>query len=169
MYWSPTILRLADQYVRKTIGVAEGDPTPPWIAIHIRHGDFRNLCGETPLEECFAPLSVVSRRVEEVKKELYERKGITVSHVIMTSDERNATWWEGVKAQGWYSIDHSQTVELMGQWYPVFIDAAIQSLGMGFVGTDGSTMSVLARRRVESWNDGSTRTVKWGSPGADDH
>jgi hypothetical protein len=53
--------------------------------------------------------------------------------------------------------------------YPVFIDAVIQSSGQGFVGTDRSTMSIMARRRVETWHDGVTRTVKWGSVDADDH
>jgi hypothetical protein len=53
--------------------------------------------------------------------------------------------------------------------YPVFIDAVIQSNGAGFVGTRGSTMTTLARRRVESWHDGPTRIVQWGSPNADDH
>lgn len=42
-------------------------------------------------------------------------------------------------------------------------------MGTGFVGTEGSTMSLLARRRVEDWNGGVTRTVKWGRIGADDH
>lgn len=53
--------------------------------------------------------------------------------------------------------------------YPVFIDAIIQSNGAGFVGTRGSTMSTLASRRVQSWHDGATRLIRWGSPGADDH
>jgi hypothetical protein len=53
--------------------------------------------------------------------------------------------------------------------YPVFIDAIIQSNGAGFVGTRGSTMSLLASRRVQSWHDGATRLVRWGRPGADDH
>lgn len=69
-----------------------------------------------PVEDCFAPLSVIARRVEEVKQEILERKGIVVDRVVMTSDERNATWWEGVTAQGWYGLDHSQTVELYGGW-----------------------------------------------------
>lgn len=53
--------------------------------------------------------------------------------------------------------------------YPVLIDAVIQSSGLGFVGTDRSTMSQLARRRVQSWRNGAVRTVKWGLPGSDDH
>jgi hypothetical protein len=53
--------------------------------------------------------------------------------------------------------------------YPLLIDAVIQSNGIGFVGTDGSTMSEMAKRRCESWHGGVTRTVKWGHIGADDH
>ena len=49
------------------------------------------------------------------------------------------------------------------------IDAVIQSGGVGFLGTDRSTMSTLARRRVQSWHNGVVRTVKWGEKGADDH
>ena len=37
------------------------------------------------------------------------------------------------------------------------------------MGTDRSTMSILARRRVQSWKDGAVRTLKWGLPNSDDH
>jgi len=173
LHWSAIIDELADQYVRRALGTTEGDKTPTWIAVHLRHGDFSRLCAAknppVPVEDCFAPLSAVARRVDEVKAELLQRKGIVVEHVIMTSDETSTEWWDGVRARGWVGIDHSVTVEKYGKWYPIFIDAAIQSGGMGFVGTHGSTMSVLARRRVVSWRDGAIRTVKWGRPGADDH
>jgi hypothetical protein len=55
-------------------------------------------------------------------------------------------------------------------WYrfPVFIDAVVQSGSLGFVGNYGSTMSLIAKRRVESWRDGVVRMVKWGWVGADD-
>jgi hypothetical protein len=169
MHWTPRLENLADQYVRKTLGVEDSSRTPPWIAIHIRHGDFANWCGTVPLHDCFAPISVIARRVEEVKQELLERKGLVVNHVIVTSDEKNATWWDDVVTQGWFRVDHSETVEIYGAWYPVLIDAAIQSLGVGFVGTDRSTMSILARRRVQSWQNGAIRTLKWGRSDSDDH
>ena len=53
--------------------------------------------------------------------------------------------------------------------YPVILDAYIQSQGIGFVGTDRSTFSTLARLRVRDWNDGAVRMVKWGRPDADEH
>lgn len=86
-----------------------------WITIHVRHGDFANWCN-VPVFDCFAPLSVIARRIEEVKQDLLERKGLVVNHVIMTSDERNATWWKDVMAQGWFQVDHSETVEMYGAW-----------------------------------------------------
>jgi hypothetical protein len=68
------------------------------------------------VEDCFAPLSVIARRVQEVQDELLERKGIVVNHVIMTSDEPNSTWWEDVASHGWLALDHSNTEELYGGW-----------------------------------------------------
>jgi hypothetical protein len=42
-------------------------------------------------------------------------------------------------------------------------------MGKGFVGTAHSTMSELARKRVEDWNDGESAIVQWGTPNADNH
>ena len=41
------------------------------------------------------------------------------------------------------------------------------SLATGFVGTSESTLSLLARRRVETWNGGEARQVTWGDKDAD--
>ena len=53
--------------------------------------------------------------------------------------------------------------------YPVVLDAVVQSMAIGFVGTDRSTFSIMGRRRVSDWNRGAVRMVKWGYVGADDH
>ena len=53
--------------------------------------------------------------------------------------------------------------------YPVLVDAYVQSAGMGFIGTDRSTFSIVAKRRVKDWHGGAVRTVKWGTPDADVH
>jgi hypothetical protein len=81
----------------------------------MRHGDFKVWCGED-VSGCFPSLPVIARRVEEVKAELLQRKGIVVNHVIMTSDEKDPTWWQGVTAQGWFGLNHTQTVETLGAW-----------------------------------------------------
>lgn len=59
-------------------------------------------------------------------------------------------------ALGWRTPNHTaeRTEEKYGKWYPALIDAIVQSLAVGFVGTDGSTMSLVAKRRVEDWNGG---------------
>ncbi|KAJ7768862.1 hypothetical protein B0H16DRAFT_1518426 [Mycena metata] len=168
LHWNPRIEEIARGYVRRTFGLGVEATIPPYIAIHVRHGDFKGAC-HTPLDECFAPLSAIARRVNEVKEELQRLKDITAVHIILTSDETNITWWEEVAAYGWYRIDHSATASTYGAWYPVLIDTAIQSEGKGFVGTDRSTVSLIAGRRVEEWNDGVLRSVKWGKVGADDH
>ncbi|KIK97545.1 hypothetical protein PAXRUDRAFT_824800 [Paxillus rubicundulus Ve08.2h10] len=171
MRWTSTLENLADTYARRAMGIPDDEPTPAFISIHIRHGDFRVYCNDIPEDQCFAPLPVIARRVSEVQQELRERKGIDVTRVIITSDERDPNWWSEVRNFGWTWIDYAaeRTVETHGKWYPVLIDAILQSNGAGFVGTYGSTMSTLARRRVETWHDGPTRLAKWGYPGADDH
>ncbi|KAJ7676518.1 hypothetical protein DFH06DRAFT_1466020 [Mycena polygramma] len=168
MRWNPRIEELAQQYVRRAFSLAPTDTIPPYIAIHVRHGDFAEWC-QRPIDECFAPLSAFARRVEEVKAELLQSKNITVQRVIITSDERDRAWWQAAAGYGWVGVDHNRTAEAHGAWYPLFIDAAIQSGGMGFVGTDLSTVSVIARNRVRAWQGGVVRMVKWGNPEADSH
>ena len=162
---------LAEGYLRQTLKLAPDANIPPFIVIHVRHGDFLPWCGDVPKEECFAPLSAYATRVREVQDELRERLGLYVNHVIMTGDEKDPAWWEGVQEYGWIRIDHKAlgTAEEHGNWYPVVLDAVVQSMAMGFVGTDRSTFSHMARRRVADWNKGATRMVKWGYVGADDH
>ncbi|KAJ7492380.1 hypothetical protein FB451DRAFT_1388779 [Mycena latifolia] len=170
MRWTARLERLGDRYIRQALGVKEDDPIPPFVAVHVRHNDFEDWCEESiTLSECFAPLPVIARRVREVQEEIRERKSIEVAHVIVTSDETNRTWWREVDKLGWLAPDHSRTQELYGNWYTILLDAIIQSKSAGFVGTARSTVSVLAGTRVESWQDGSIRTVQWGKPGADDH
>jgi hypothetical protein len=154
--------------------------------MNVRFRDFGGWCNDVPRDECYAPLSAIARRVEEVQEELLARKRIAVDRVIVTSDEQDNAWWEEVYQLGWTRPDHSRTVEQYGEWYvepryllfslqstsyryPILIDAAIQSGGLGFVGTDMSTVSLIARKRVVAWNGGSVRTVRWGHLGADEH
>ncbi|KAJ7103376.1 hypothetical protein B0H15DRAFT_209997 [Mycena belliarum] len=169
MHWTPTLERLATDYVRQAIGMTENTPVPPFISVHIRHYDFEVWCGSVPVQECFAPLPVIARRVREIQEEVSQRSGLWVKHVVVTSDERNITWWHEVAKLGWFTPDHTETKAKYGDWYPVLIDAVIQSQGVGFVGTDRSTMSIIAAKRVESWQHGPSIEVKWGTPGADDH
>ncbi|KAJ7780325.1 hypothetical protein DFH07DRAFT_1026703 [Mycena maculata] len=169
MHWTPKILEITEGYVRDALVVAPYEPTPPYIGVHVRHGDFAGWCGDVPVKDCFAPLSVIARRVEEAQAELWATRRIIVDRVIVTSDERDPEWWDAVGELGWVWPDHSRTVELHGEWYPILIDAAIQSGGLGFVGTDRSTVSLMARKRVETWHGGAVRTVLWGSVNADDH
>ena len=135
MHWTARLEGLAIQYVRKTLSVEETEQTPPvrqyslciikllrsvdlrqWISVHIRRGDFAHWCYQVPVDDCFAPMSAFVRRVDEVKQEISQRKGIHVNHVIVTSDEKNATWWQVILNQGWYRVDSSDTVEQYGTW-----------------------------------------------------
>lgn len=79
----------------------------------------------------------------------------------MEPDETNPDFWAQVQAQGWMHINHTEerTEEVYSAWYPALVDNVVQSLGVGFVGTDQSTFSLVSKRRVEDWNNGATRWV----------
>ncbi|KAG1795932.1 uncharacterized protein HD556DRAFT_354480 [Suillus plorans] len=136
MRWTASMEKIVDAHARR----AMNEPIPPYISIHTRHGDFSQQCEEFPVEQCFAPLSVIAHRVSEVQDEPRTRKGIEATHFIMTSDERDPEWWSDVGALGWTWGDYAaeRAEEIYGKWHPVFIDAIIQSNGAGFVGTRGS-------------------------------
>jgi len=110
-----------------------------YISIHARHRDFSQWCPEgVSVDDCFAPLSAIARRVQEIKDELMARKGLKVDYVVMTSDEPAEKWWQDVAALGWLRIDHSRTEELYGGWYVtptlVIIKVLIsESLGIRFL------------------------------------
>jgi hypothetical protein len=97
-----------------------------WITIHVRHRDFSGWCHDIPSYDCFAKLPVIARRVQEIKDELYEKRGITVDHVIMTSDEDNATWWQDVVEQGWKRVDYSNIASSFGGWSVVMMIARLK-------------------------------------------
>ncbi|KAI0668727.1 hypothetical protein C8Q78DRAFT_1071184 [Trametes maxima] len=172
-HWNAVPQRLAEEYLRHTFHLPDGAPIPPFIVIHARRGDFLGWCGDVPKDDCFAPLSAFARRVREVQEEVRRRHGVYVpaSRVVMTGDEKDARWWAAVEERGWRRLNHAgeRTAERFGNWYPVILDAVVQSMAIGFVGTDRSTFSHMARRRVTDWNNGAVRLVKWGTIGADDH
>lgn len=95
---------------------------------------------------------------------LREERGIHVEshHVIVTSDETDPKWWAQIKDLGWRFTNHTEarTEERYGLWYPPLIDAVTQSLGVGFVGTDRSTMTMVAMRRVRDWQHGFADAVR---------
>ncbi|KAJ7493292.1 hypothetical protein B0H11DRAFT_2228073 [Mycena galericulata] len=153
MHWNPRIQHIADLYTRKALGVGPQDRIPPYIAVYARFGNVTTWC-DLPPEECFPPLFAFARGVQELKAEIRRTKGIDVDRVIVISDKRERIWWDAVHKRGWYSLDHSKTAKRYGAWYPVLIDAVVQSGSLGFVTADDSIASVLASRRVSSWQGG---------------
>ncbi|KAG9076142.1 hypothetical protein FRC06_009681 [Ceratobasidium sp. 370] len=123
LHWKPSLLDLANQYLRRHFAVADNGPIPPFISVHVRRTDFETGCyEEKDPEKCFAPVKAYQRRVNEIKQGLLARpNGVNVTKVIVTSDERDPKWWDQVAALGpeWGWIDHKseQTAQEHGSWY----------------------------------------------------
>lgn len=83
------------------------------------------------------------------------------------TDEADPKFYDEVRSYGWSFLNHTseRTVERYGEWHPILIDKVTLSMGIGFVGTDSSTFSILNARRVEDWNNGVTMLLNyytWG-------
>jgi hypothetical protein len=165
MHWSARVQDLADDIIRDVLGVAAGGAIPPFISMHVRHGDFGEWCVSADKSKCYAPLRTWERHAEAVRAALVARGVRGALPVLVTSDEADEAWWAAVAAKGWHRVDHGalRTAERYGRWYPVFLDAVIQSSGTGFLGTMKSTMSLLAKRRVEDWQNGVAQLIEWNA------
>ncbi|KAG8889452.1 hypothetical protein FRB99_003983, partial [Tulasnella sp. 403] len=110
-HFSPRLEALAVEYLRRLFSLQDGQAIPSFISVHIRRDDFQGACApEWKLEECFASLDVYARRIKEVEAELAARStsGTPPTEVVVTSDERNITWWAQVDKMGWKHIDHAK-------------------------------------------------------------
>ena len=52
--------------------------------MHARRGDFEHQCWDDPTD-CLAPLSAFARRVQEVQTALFQKHGVNISEVLLTS------------------------------------------------------------------------------------
>jgi hypothetical protein len=119
VHFTPRVIALTQAALRRAFGLSPDVDIPPYVAVHVRHGDFDGGCSEgTTLETCYAPLSTYAKRVAEVQVELRERHGVEAKHVLMTSDEQDKTWWEGVHQLGWAYIDFANEPEdeILTKW-----------------------------------------------------
>jgi len=162
MHWNPKLEAVADDYLRRHFGVATGQPIPPFISVHARRDDFADGCPGRN-SSCLPKYDQLKQRVYEVQFELWKNNGTQVDHVLIMSDEKDALWWAGIGENGWGWVDHKmeQTAERYGLWYEMLLDVVFHSKGSGFIGTDSSTMSLLAERRVKDWNGGQTARLLW--------
>lgn len=157
-----------------------------FITIHARRGDFLNGCQEKKEKglPCFPDMGVFDKSVIEVEEEL-RKKGLLGWDegrlpVVMTSDETDPEWWGMVENMGWKRIVFPDELSIPPEvtirdapidedwgkeiyekiWERMLVEVAIQGFGTGFVGTQESTMSLVAARRVEHWQGGASRIVQ---------
>ncbi|KAF8973004.1 hypothetical protein BDZ97DRAFT_2053730 [Flammula alnicola] len=146
--FTQTLKQLGRDYISRAFQFSGSlDNLPPFIAIHIRRGDFIGRC---PLvngtrTNCLTPLSVYGKHVDVIKEKWVAKSNLTILNVIVMSDEQSPAFWDDVKNHGWSFVNHTreETVENFGEWFPPIIDTVVQSFAIGLVGTKGSTFSLM--------------------------
>ncbi|GAA6001362.1 hypothetical protein JCM10207_006626 [Rhodosporidiobolus poonsookiae] len=172
LHFIPEVVEVADDYLARIFGVGKVEDVPPYIAVHIRRGDFKNFHGNTftPLKNYIASVTDVRRQLQDrldFPPSEIEREGKpalkqfklppSVYEVVVTSDEGDdSEMWDEVRELGWTRIDHTlfNTAERHGEWWLAMIDGEVLSRAQGFVGTQWSTFSMASGLRVEYWQGG---------------
>lgn len=95
---------------------------------------------------------------------------LCISAVIVTTDEQDdQEFLASIDNLGWYRVDHRRLgtgIQLRSEygdaaaWADAAVDQAILSMGIAFVGTSGSQVSIISELRVATWNGGETRMVQ---------
>ncbi|KAF8973027.1 hypothetical protein BDZ97DRAFT_1649427 [Flammula alnicola] len=155
LHFTDDLVTLVKDYLRRVFSRTEDDTIPPFIAIHMRRGDFARQCYDTP-GNCLIPLGTFERKVNAMKQEIRDKNNIEITQVLVIADEKDPDFWDEVREIGWVHFDHMAegTEERYGEWYPPIVDIVAQSMASGFIGTEDSTFSLVSSRRVEDWNKG---------------
>ncbi|KAG8922890.1 hypothetical protein FRC01_013481 [Tulasnella sp. 417] len=144
-------------YLQKVLGLEADQQIPPFISIHARHSDFRNLCkNPDDPKSCYTPLSEYAQHVRELTSELVQLHGphsplAQVKEVILMSDETDPEWWAEVESMGWRQTRpyEEEIARDYGRRWPGIVDSIILSRGAAFIGTSQSTMSIIAVKSMK--------------------
>ncbi|GAA5841812.1 hypothetical protein JCM3766R1_005577 [Sporobolomyces carnicolor] len=161
--FGPRVERIVDDVLTRLVG----DAHSPFVAIHLRQGDFTSLGRATnstsEIKAKFTrALDDVRVKVNHIRGTLAAVEDADELPVVLATDSTDPSLLLELTRLGWILIDHDklETRERYGGWYPGVLDSAILSRAVGLVGTKRSTFSYLAERRIESWNGGASIIVE---------
>ncbi|KAF9580049.1 hypothetical protein BGW38_003458, partial [Lunasporangiospora selenospora] len=130
---------------------------PPFIAIHVRRGDFIQYCEiryKGPrMAQCLPSVEAIAERVEVVQERLQEKFDERLP-VIVATNERRPEELEKFANQGWHVLDHEQmgTADVLGFFGSVMVDQAFLAHAETLIGIQMSTFSRVGMLRQRSWN-----------------
>ena len=133
--FTPRIDHIVDEMLETLIG----DSSQPFIAIHLRQGDFLTL-GRTS-NETSSIKDTYSKGLNQLHTILatlpiLDGFDITRLPVLLATDSTDPNLLANLSSLGWKLIDHGklETRKKYGGWYPGVLDSAILSRAVGLVG-----------------------------------
>ncbi|GAA5833108.1 hypothetical protein JCM5353_004236 [Sporobolomyces roseus] len=155
--FNPRVHTIVDELLISILGSS----SKPFIAVHIRQGDF--VWEKRVTDDVSEIREKYSVEVDQIQQELKERFHYKKDlPVLLATDAWNSSFVFELKQAGWKYLNHTafETKARYGGWYPAMLDSAVLSRAEGFVGTRSSSFSYLAARRVETWNGGISAIVE---------
>ncbi|GAA95250.1 uncharacterized protein L969DRAFT_92490 [Mixia osmundae IAM 14324] len=168
LFFSAEIERLADLVIESVLSTVSAR----FVSVHIRRGDFcrprfhRANC-DMPHSQS---LDLYAKALNEFSNAEACDAMQAVTDVLLLTDERDPDFSAEARKRGWHTVDTLSVVDryLLPEWRskgasPSFIAGivagAVMARSQAFVGTARSSMSALARLRVETWQGGCTALV----------
>ncbi|KAK4054477.1 hypothetical protein OIV83_000971 [Microbotryomycetes sp. JL201] len=135
----------------------------PYIAVDVSEAARRVVCAEQ--ESCgelrLLPfLEAVERArhlaVRSVGKSREQRHNVRALSVLVTTDVTDISFKGEIAAAGWTLVDYDdlEIRQKFGQWLPQVMDPVLHSKAVAFVGSKGSSQSLLSALRVKKWRGG---------------
>ncbi|KAJ7156874.1 hypothetical protein C8R43DRAFT_1183282 [Mycena crocata] len=121
IHWNSKIQKIAESYVRSTLGISQRASVPSYIAIHARRDDFEIWCNGVRKKIAMSRFLPSRGGWMKSRPKSWRRKefSVHIEHVIITGDEKDPAWWDSVNELGWRRPDHSKAVENYGSWYGI--------------------------------------------------
>lgn len=136
--FGPRVERIVDDVLTRLVG----DAHSPFVAIHLRQGDFTSLGRATnstsEIKAKFTrALDDVRVKVNHIRGTLAAVEDADELPVVLATDSTDPSLLLELTRLGWILIDHDklETRERYGGWYPGVLDSAILSRAVGLVGS----------------------------------
>ena len=122
LHFLPSVHAMADTVLREIMQLAAGQAIPPFIAVHLRRGDFGTV--RTQVAPFAQAVEEIRGRLDEAPDGRWRGRAHELS-VVAATDGVDPAFLGEIRGHGWHLLNHNQTrsIERFGVWAPTSASA----------------------------------------------
>ncbi|KAF9577401.1 hypothetical protein BGW38_007403 [Lunasporangiospora selenospora] len=135
-------------------------PKQPYVAIHVRRGDFAQYCESNfagaRMAQCLPSTEQIAQRVDTIQTRFAAQSSENaMMPVFVATNERRPEELKKFADLGWRYLDHDEmgTAEKLGVFGPMMVDQVFMAHAQALVGIQMSTFSRVGALRQRDWHD----------------